>query len=292
MPELRLRPINLTVSSESRKTNDLWERATLLEPPVVSGCAMCVIIASWRAWIGYRLNQNGKHRPSSMNTIAMVCLAALTAVNAFAAAAEPPSVRMIFDTDIQGDADDVGTVAVLHALADSGEAEILAMGVSSKNPWSPLCLSALNTYFGRGDIPLGVPMPNSQSTRRAFLGTSAAALAGASLLRPSVAQESTASSEKPRAKVERLGIASIGMRYQGTVITEKARLFGDIVAIADVDRHVREQARASWMPSSTTWATSSTASRCVDKRSRTSRASTAAPAPVIWQIYRCVWGAH
>lgn len=50
----------------------------------------------------------------------------------------------------------------------------------------------------------------------------------------------------PRARVERLAIASIGMRYQGSVITEKARLFGDIVAIADVDRHVREQARASF----------------------------------------------
>ena len=36
------------------------------------------------------------------------------------------------------------------------------------------------------------------------------------------------------------------MRYQGSVITEKARQFGDIVAIADVDRHVREQARASF----------------------------------------------
>ena len=76
------------------------------------------------------------------------------AVGAFAATPEPSPVRLIFDTDIQGDADDVGAVAVLHALADSGEAEILAMGVSSKNPWSPLCLSALNTYFGRGDIPL------------------------------------------------------------------------------------------------------------------------------------------
>ena len=36
------------------------------------------------------------------------------------------------------------------------------------------------------------------------------------------------------------------MRYQGSVITEKARLYGDIVAIADVDQHVREQARASF----------------------------------------------
>ena len=89
-------------------------------------------------------------------------------------------------------------------------------------------------------------MPNSRSTRRTFLGASAAALAGASLHRTSVAQDTAASSEKPRAKVERMGIASIGMRYQGTVITEKARLFGDVVAIADVDRHVREQARASF----------------------------------------------
>jgi predicted dehydrogenase len=36
------------------------------------------------------------------------------------------------------------------------------------------------------------------------------------------------------------------MRYQGSVITHKAQDYGDVVAIADVDRHVREQARASF----------------------------------------------
>ncbi len=36
------------------------------------------------------------------------------------------------------------------------------------------------------------------------------------------------------------------MRYQGSVIAEKARAHGDIVAICDVDRHVREQARAAF----------------------------------------------
>jgi len=65
-------------------------------------------------------------------------------------------VRLIFDTDIQGDVDDVGTVALLHALSSRGEVELLAMGVSCKNPWSPLCLDALNTFFGRPEIPLGV----------------------------------------------------------------------------------------------------------------------------------------
>ncbi|MGD9855069.1 MAG: Gfo/Idh/MocA family protein [Planctomycetaceae bacterium] len=49
-----------------------------------------------------------------------------------------------------------------------------------------------------------------------------------------------------RSANERWNIGAIGMRYQGSVITEKARLFGEVVAIADVDRHVREQARASF----------------------------------------------
>lgn len=65
-------------------------------------------------------------------------------------------VPIIFDTDIQGDVDDVGAVAVLHALADRGEAKILAMGVCVENVHSSVCLDALNTYFGRGDVPLGV----------------------------------------------------------------------------------------------------------------------------------------
>ena len=52
--------------------------------------------------------------------------------------------------------------------------------------------------------------------------------------------------EKPRAKVERLGVGAIGLRYQGSVITEKAAAYGDIVALCDVDQHVREQSRASF----------------------------------------------
>ncbi|NQT88802.1 nucleoside hydrolase, partial [bacterium] len=91
-----------------------------------------------------------------MRALAMVLVAAWLAGNSLASATKPTPVPLIFDTDIMGDVDDVGTVAVLHALADLGEADILAMGVSSKNAWSPLCLSALNAYFGRGDIPLGV----------------------------------------------------------------------------------------------------------------------------------------
>ncbi len=47
----------------------------------------------------------------------------------------------------------------------------------------------------------------------------------------------------PRSPNERLRIGSIGMRYQGSVIAEKAQEYGEIVAIADVDRQVAEKAR-------------------------------------------------
>lgn len=69
---------------------------------------------------------------------------------------EATPVPLILDTDISSDVDDVGAVAVLHALADQGKADILAMMISSGDPWSAGCLDALNTYFGRPDIPIGM----------------------------------------------------------------------------------------------------------------------------------------
>ena len=76
--------------------------------------------------------------------------------------------------------------------------------------------------------------------RRSFL----AATAGSSAL--CLLPQANAEEEKPRSKVERIGIGSIGLRYQGSVIAEKARLYGDIVGLADVDKNVREQARAAF----------------------------------------------
>jgi inosine-uridine nucleoside N-ribohydrolase len=66
-------------------------------------------------------------------------------------------VRIIWDTDIGPDYDDVGASAVLHALADKGEAEILATVASNKYPQIAEVLDVLNTYFNRPNIPIGVP---------------------------------------------------------------------------------------------------------------------------------------
>ena len=63
---------------------------------------------------------------------------------------------MIFDTDIGSDCDDAGALAVLHALADAGEIRILGVIFSSgKNRYGVGTCDAINTYYGRGDLPLG-----------------------------------------------------------------------------------------------------------------------------------------
>jgi hypothetical protein len=56
---------------------------------------------------------------------------------------------------MESDVDDVGALAMLHSLADNGEAEILGTMVCSLNPWSVPTVDALNTYFQKGDIPIG-----------------------------------------------------------------------------------------------------------------------------------------
>jgi predicted dehydrogenase len=44
----------------------------------------------------------------------------------------------------------------------------------------------------------------------------------------------------------RPGIGVIGLRYQGSVIAQKSQMYGDIVAVCDVDRNVRDQAKAAF----------------------------------------------
>jgi hypothetical protein len=64
---------------------------------------------------------------------------------------------IIFDSDMGPDYDDVGAIAMLHALADSGQAKILATIASTKYDGVAGVFDALNTYFNRPDMPIAVP---------------------------------------------------------------------------------------------------------------------------------------
>ncbi|MCA9117256.1 MAG: Gfo/Idh/MocA family oxidoreductase [Planctomycetaceae bacterium] len=89
-------------------------------------------------------------------------------------------------------------------------------------------------------------MSPALTSRRTFLTGAAASAAWLTGTGLSGIRSLPAAQDKPRAKVERAGIGAIGLRYQGSVITHRAQSHGDIVALCDVDRHVREQARASF----------------------------------------------
>lgn len=82
-------------------------------------------------------------------------------------------------------------------------------------------------------------------SRRNFLAASS--VASLAISTPVFAGNIHASeSRKPRHKVERIGVGAIGLRYQGSVDAHKAQLYGDIVSVCDVDKNVRDQAKASF----------------------------------------------
>ncbi|NWF84886.1 MAG: nucleoside hydrolase [Bryobacteraceae bacterium] len=67
-----------------------------------------------------------------------------------------PPLPVIFDTDMGNDVDDALALAMLHALESRGEIELLAVTVTKDNPWAPRYVSAVNTFYKRPGIPIGV----------------------------------------------------------------------------------------------------------------------------------------
>lgn len=93
---------------------------------------------------------------SSVATI-LTLFTMMTPTNLLAEDAEKTHPKkVIFETDMSTDVDDVGALATLHALADSGEAEILAISFNEVHPSAANAICAINTWYNRGDIPIGI----------------------------------------------------------------------------------------------------------------------------------------
>lgn len=71
--------------------------------------------------------------------------------------AKPQIPKIIFDTDMGPDYDDIGAIAVLHALASKGECEILATIASDGHVSIAPAIELFNGYFNRSDLPVGIP---------------------------------------------------------------------------------------------------------------------------------------
>ena len=89
----------------------------------------------------------------------LVCWTFLLCINTGFAQIKPVN-RVIFDSDMGPDYDDVGAITMLHAFADRGDIKILATVASTSYKDVAGVFSIFNTYFKRPYIPIGIPKKN------------------------------------------------------------------------------------------------------------------------------------
>jgi inosine-uridine nucleoside N-ribohydrolase len=84
--------------------------------------------------------------------LSVLLLFALFAIPDFAA--EP--VHLILDTDMGNDVDDALALAMIHALQNRGEVQLLAVTITKDNRYAAPFINLVNTFYGRPDIPVGM----------------------------------------------------------------------------------------------------------------------------------------
>jgi hypothetical protein len=78
---------------------------------------------------------------------------------------------LIIDTDMMTDCDDAAALGMAHALADNGELNILGVVLSTRdhNNKHGNVISAINYYYNRPNIPIGIPSrPNMDDIRMEY----------------------------------------------------------------------------------------------------------------------------
>jgi purine nucleosidase len=86
-----------------------------------------------------------------------ICFGLVTLLFGFASNAIPQEpVALIFDTDIGNDVDDVLALGMIHALETRGECKLLAVTITKDHVDAAPFVDAVNTFYGRGEIPIGI----------------------------------------------------------------------------------------------------------------------------------------
>lgn len=65
-------------------------------------------------------------------------------------------VNIIFDTDMGNDVDDALALALLHAFENRNESKLLAITLTKDHPEVAPYIQAINTFYGRSTIPIGI----------------------------------------------------------------------------------------------------------------------------------------
>jgi inosine-uridine nucleoside N-ribohydrolase len=69
---------------------------------------------------------------------------------------ENAPINVIFDTDIWSDIDDALALAMLHALQDRGEINLLAVTISTNNHWCASYVNLVDTFYDHPQVPIGI----------------------------------------------------------------------------------------------------------------------------------------
>lgn len=86
----------------------------------------------------------------------LVFLLVLCGDPASSSSADSPAVpRIIFDTDMGNDVDDLLALGLLHGLQSRGACELLGVTITRSDELAGPFVNAVNTFYGRPDLPVG-----------------------------------------------------------------------------------------------------------------------------------------
>lgn len=86
--------------------------------------------------------------------------------------------KIIYDTDIGVDVDDLVDLMLLHQLAINGDCELIATIAATSDSWSSGCLYPINKSFQRPDIPVGARASGVAFGAASYYGTEIIQAAG------------------------------------------------------------------------------------------------------------------
>ncbi len=110
------------------------------------------------------------HNPAIHPRIRISMLRFLAPILTACSLAHAAPVPIIFDTDIGNDVDDVMALAMIHTLEKRGVCRLLAVTVSKDERKAAEFTDAVNTFYGKPDIPIGLVRNGVEKGVGKFLG--------------------------------------------------------------------------------------------------------------------------
>jgi hypothetical protein len=109
------------------------------------------------------------HRGQILAALGLALTLLVSSCQAAVAVSNRSPVKVIFDTDIGNDVDDVLALSMLHAFQSRGDCELLAVTITKPDELAGPFVDAINTFYGRPSIPIGFTRSGLKNEPSKFL---------------------------------------------------------------------------------------------------------------------------